>query len=115
MSRQSPIGQVIHARDGGLHAPLDRAGFDYIQAQSADGGRKWEVKGTAIKYGVVGHFSLVGGVAGEGGCDCGGTRPSSQVSGDTWVCTLTSRPAFWRVWVIRRWGWSSVRTRLITG
>ena len=93
MSRQSPIGQVIHARDGGLHAPLDRAGFDYIQAQSADGGRKWEVKGTAIKYGVVGHFSLWGGVAGEGGGDCGGTRPSSQVSGDTWVCTLTSRPA----------------------
>ena len=60
MSRQSPIGQVIHARDGGLHAPLDRAGFDYIQAQSAEGGRKWEVKGTAIKYGVVGHFSLWG-------------------------------------------------------
>ena len=54
------IGQVIHARDGGLHAPLDRAGLDYVQAQSAEGGRKMEVKGTALRYGVVGHFGMWG-------------------------------------------------------
>ena len=60
MSRNSPIGQVIHARDGGLHAPLDRAGFDYIQAQETGGGRKMEVRGTALRYGVVGWFGFWG-------------------------------------------------------
>ena len=29
MARNSPLGQVFHARDGGLHSPLDAAGAGF--------------------------------------------------------------------------------------
>ena len=67
MARTSPLGQLFHARDGGLHSPLDGAGLDFVAAQNAQGDRKWEVLGTAVRYGVVGHFGFWGAMRLEAG------------------------------------------------
>lgn len=56
MKAQNIIGQMLHARDGGLAAPLDRAAVNYVQAQAEAGGKQMEVKGVAVRFGVVGHF-----------------------------------------------------------
>ena len=63
------VGEVLHARDGGLHAPLDRAAFDRIQAQTAAGKkpRRMEASGVAYRYGMVGHFPFHGAVRIEAG------------------------------------------------
>ena len=61
------IGTLFHARDGGLHSPLDPAGLDFVKAQSQTGERKWEVLGTAVKMGVVGHFGFWGAMRLEAG------------------------------------------------
>ena len=55
MNAMNPLGKYFCARDGGLHAPLDRSVFDRVNAQATTGGRM-EVRGTAYQYGVVGHF-----------------------------------------------------------
>ena len=65
--RQNPLGQLFHARDGGLHSPLDAAGLDFVAAQNAQGDRKWKVLGTAVRYGVVGHFGFWGAMRLEAG------------------------------------------------
>ena len=67
MSRQSPLGQVFHARDGGLHSPLDAAGLDFVASQNAQGQKKWKVLGTAVRYGVVGWFGFWGAMRLEAG------------------------------------------------
>ena len=67
MSRQSPLGQVFHARDGGLHSPLDAAGLDFVASQNLQGEKKWKVLGTAVRYGVVGHFGFWGAMRLEAG------------------------------------------------
>ena len=67
MSRNNPLGQVFHARDGGLHSPLDAAGLDFVAAQNAQGNGKWQVLGTAVRYGVVGHFGFWGAMRLEAG------------------------------------------------
>ena len=61
------IGTLFHARDGGLHSPLDPAGLDFVAVQSQTGERKWEVLGTAVKMGVVGHFGFWGAMRLEAG------------------------------------------------
>ena len=55
--RFNPVGKLLHARDGGIHTPLDRVAFDRVQAQAA--GKKperMEVAGVGLVYGVVAHF-----------------------------------------------------------
>ena len=64
---KNPIGHLFHARDGGLHAPLDAAGLDFVAAQSANGEKKWQVLGTAVRYGVVGWFGFFGAMRLEAG------------------------------------------------
>ena len=67
MSTQNPLGHLFHARDGGLHAPLDAAGLDFVASQNKQGDRKWKVLGTAVRYGVVGHFGFWGAMRLEAG------------------------------------------------
>lgn len=62
MTKPDLVGRILRMSEGGLAAPLDRAGLNYIQAQANDSGRKMEVKGTALRYGVVGHFGYWGAV-----------------------------------------------------
>ena len=50
------VGQMFRARDGGLHTPFDRAGLDRLTAQADDGGGLFEVRGVAVRFGVVGQF-----------------------------------------------------------
>ena len=54
----NPVGKLLHARDGGIHTPLDRTAFDKVQAQAAAGDKpkRMEVAGVALRYGVVAHF-----------------------------------------------------------
>ena len=55
MSR-SPVGELFHARDGGLAVPMDTAAVNYVKAQAADAPSRMEVRGVAVRMGVVGHF-----------------------------------------------------------
>ena len=64
MKPDTLVGQVLHARDGGLHRLFDRTGFDRIQAQEEPGGKAgtMEVRGVAYEYGMVGYFPFFGAV-----------------------------------------------------
>lgn len=64
--RPSPIGQKFCARDGGLVFHVEPPP-DLLIAEAAAGGKDMEVKGTAIRYGVVGHFPLYGALRVEPG------------------------------------------------
>ena len=64
MKPDTLVGEVLHARDGGLHRLFDRTGFDRIQAQADEGGKPgtMEVRGVAYEYGMVGYFPFFGAV-----------------------------------------------------
>lgn len=67
----NPVGRLVHARDGGLAAPMKPPDDPVARAQAnpddPDGDRSPTVRGTAIRYGVVGHFPYWGALRVEPG------------------------------------------------